>query len=340
MTVPHAEYTLHEDNVCVFPWEKNGITHIKPLLSGYEFSDYRAYRFLSRDMLTEYLFKRFSASMDQEDNLILIATSQEQKGEIIGLITLRPLPWDSAHFGCAIGEVGGVIALQSYPYRRQLKKILVEHITDISRRRGFSCLFCRIDGEDNAAICALENTGFRMMDTLVTYVFNRFKHTIPEIKDTCAVRPFCEKDLAALMRLAEHSFSKDRFHIDPNIPDEKADRLFAKWIENSCWGAGAERFFVAERKGEAAGFLSFDIDADLEKISRYRIGGHGLSAVAKTAKGAYLSLVKAAMRKICAEYDCLEFDTQLYNYEVIKIWQRFGFDFIRAKHTFHKWFKE
>ena len=55
------------------------------------------------------------------------------------------------------------------------------------------------------------------------------------------------------------------------------------------------------------------------------------------AKGTYVSLVKAAVKEVTLCYDCLEFDTQLNNYEVIKVWQRFGFDFIRAKHTFHKW---
>lgn len=66
------------------------------------------------------------------------------------------------------------------------------------------------------------------------------------------------------------------------------------------------------------------------------VAGRGLSAVLPEAKGAYVSLVKAAIQNIFLHYDYLEFDTQLTNYEVIKVWQKFGFDFIRAKHTFHK----
>ena len=41
------------------------------------------------------------------------------------------------------------------------------------------------------------------------------------------------------------------------------------------------------------------------------------------AKGTYVSLVKAAVKEVTLCYDCLEFDTQLNNYEIIKIWQRF-----------------
>lgn len=97
------------------------------------------------------------------------------------------------------------------------------------------------------------------------------------------------------------------------------------------------KLLLPKKKSEAVGFLTFKLNEELEKLTGNRIAGRGLSAVSPRVKGVYPCLVKAAIQDIILNYDCLEFDTQLNNYEVIKVWQRFKFGFIRAKYTFHKW---
>jgi RimJ/RimL family protein N-acetyltransferase len=196
---------------------------------------------------------------------------------------------------------------------------------------------CRVDAEDISSVHVLEKAGFRLTDTLVKYVFNRRKHGVYQIKDLYKVRMFKDQDLPILMEIARTAFTKDRFHLDSTFSQEKADDFHARWIENLCLGQLGKRWvFVATSNNRPIGFFAFKLNEELERLTGYKIAGHALGAVLSKAKGAFPSLVKAAIQNFTSGYDCLEFDTQLNNYEILKIFQRFGFDFVRAQYTFHK----
>ncbi|MBM3255261.1 MAG: hypothetical protein FJZ08_03075 [Candidatus Omnitrophica bacterium] len=316
--------------------DKKDFARIYGLLKRYEFNDYRTYRMLDKDSLYKYLLRQCIAPMRCRDGLLLIA---EDNSQVIGLAGLFSLPWDTKHFGVNMARVDFLMAATGHPQVLDLKKSLLSFLIKLCRDKKIACLSCRIDTADICTVHALEENGFLLMDTIVTYVFNRRRHLIPKMKDIYKIRLFERTDLSALQDLASRAFSKDRFHLDPYIPVEKANSLFKEWVKDSCAKRSSHKVFIAQKSGEVAGFLTFELNKELERLSGYKIAGHGLSAVSPQAKGAYVSLVKAAIEEIASHYDCLEFDTQLNNYEVIKVWQRFGFDFIRAKHTFHKWVK-
>ncbi|MEI6631769.1 MAG: GNAT family N-acetyltransferase [bacterium] len=316
--------------------DKKDVARACGLLKCYEFNDYRAYRMLDKDSLFRYLFRQCIAPLRSRDGLLLIA---EDNSGVIGLAGLFFLSWDTKHFGVNMARVDFLMAAGGYPQAREVKKSLLSFLMKLCWDKKIAYLSCRIDTADICTVHALEENGFLLMDTIVTYAFNRRRHPIPNMKDIYKIRLFRKTDLPALQDLAGRAFSKDRFHLDPHIAAEKASGLFKGWVKDSCAKRSSHKVFVAQKSGEVAGFLTFELNKELERLSGYKIAGHGLSAVSPQAKGAYVSLVKAAVEEIVSHYDCLEFDTQLNNYEVIRVWQRFGFDFIRAKHTFHKWMK-
>lgn len=316
--------------------KKEEVNKLKGLLSIYQFNDYRAYRMLNKGKLKEYLFNQILNLLDDNKSWVIGAYEGER---IVGLATLSFLSWDTEHFGIKMGKIGYIMADRDYQKGLAIKDELLAYIFSLCRKEKIIHLSCRIDISDTSSIHTLESSGFRIMDTLVTYAFNRYKHKVPDIKDLYKIREFKKQDLSSLVDIAKNAFSKDRFHLDPNIPREKADDLFGEWIKNSYKGIYADRVFVAEKGTEAIGFLTFRLDRGIEKLTAYKIAGHGLSAVSNKVKGVYPSLAKAAVQDITLHYDCLEFDTQLSNFEVIKIWQRFAFDFIKARYTFHKWLK-
>ena len=319
--------------------KKNDIGKIKQLLSIYSFDDYGAYKILDKCKIKEYLFNRIVSLSKDDKNFILVAY-ENRKREIIGLIVFNFLSWDTQHFGFKMGKIDYLITSESYPKPLLLKVKLLKHLLKLCKNRNIFHLYSRIDTRDISSIHALETVGFKVMDTLVTYVFNRHKHNVLDIKEMCKVRELKEQDIPALVNISKTSFSRDRFHLDPHVPNKKADSLFGEWIKNSCVDKKMNEVFVAEKNNFPVGFLTFKKNRDIENLTGYKIAGHGLSAVFSKAKGAYPALVKYAIKRIILSYDFLEFDTQLTNYEVIKIWHRFGFDFIRAKHSFHKWIKD
>lgn len=314
---------------------KEEAIRIKCLIERYEFGDYRRYRILKQDSLREYLYFQLVRLFENAaNNRVVIA---QEDNEPLGLITFIRLPWDSKILGIEAAKIGHLIVLGDIRIREKIKTQLLSSIISLSRRLGITHLSCRIDVDDLSSAHALESNGFLLMDTLVTYTFNRYRHKIPGFKELCKIRAFKKSDLPVLEQIGRSVFIKDRFHLDHHILRKKADALFAAWVKNCCRGKDADRIFVAEQNKQPVGFLAFELNGDLVKFTGYKIAGHGLSAISPGAKGIYPSLTKAATQEIALNYDCLEFDTQLNNYEVLRVWQSSGFDFIRAKYTFHKW---
>lgn len=313
--------------------KKDEAQEIKELLSMYKFNDYRAYRMLDKDKLKDLLFNQI-LDLSRLNKHWLIAAYEGEK--IVGLVTLSLLPWDTKHFGFNMAKIDYLIGDTNQP---AIGEKLLSYLVQVCKNAKIEHLSCRIDADNISGIHALEKKGFRFMDALVTYVFNRHKHKILDIKELCNIKMFKEKDLQVLVNIARAAFSKDRFHLDRRILYAKANNLFGEWIKNCTRGKYADRVIVAERDSQVVGFLTFKLNKELQKFTGYKIAGHGLSAVSPEAKGIYPGLVKAAIQYIALNYDFLEFDTQLNNYEVIKVWQKFGFDFIRVKYTFHNWLK-
>jgi len=306
---------------------------VQRLCAEYEFSDYRPYRFLTNDQLVRYLCAQIRSFAKDKNTQVFFA---KDNNEVTALISWHFLPWDTQVLGTNVAKIGyfmgnGVDGI---------KEKLLSRVFELCRKKNISHLSCRLDSGDISDIHLLEKKGFKIMDTLVTYAFNRYRHKVPPIRELYKVRNFRRGDLISLTSIARNSFSKDRFHLDTHFSPRRADNLFVNWIKNSCRDLRLNRVFVCERGSGVVGFLTFRLDDILETVSGYRIAGHGLSAVSPETKGAYPGLVKSAVQEIVRHYHCLEFDTQLNNYEVIRVWQRFGFDFIRSKYTFHKTFDE
>lgn len=58
-----------------------------------------------------------------------------------------------------------------------------------------------------------------------------------------------------LADVAERSFSKTRFHLDPRVPDSVADRIKRDWVVSYLEGSRGETAYVALRDGRLLGFL-------------------------------------------------------------------------------------
>ena len=59
----------------------------------------------------------------------------------------------------------------------------------------------------------------------------------------------------SVVKLAEENFVFDRFHSDPNIPNEIASKIKGKWVENYFNGIRGDKCFVILEKTEVKGFL-------------------------------------------------------------------------------------
>lgn len=312
---------------------RSNMYKIKSLVDNYSYNDFRNYKVLNKEMQSKYLFNQIWNIVKTPKCLIFASIN---KMGIQGFAVLKYLSWDSKLFGKNMWQIAYLIAEGSYLESIRIKTNLLKAILKYTKNIKNSHVSCRIDTSDISSIHALESVRFKLMDTIITWVF-RPTINVPRFKDIFKVRDFQKKDLEELIKLAMHSFSTNRFHLDPNIPNDKADKMYAEWIKNYCINTTKKitRVKVAENKDGIVGFLGYRLNEDIKRISGYKIIGQGLMAVSRLAKGASISLVNATIKDVISNYDFAEFDALVTNHEAIKIYEAFNFEIIRSRHTFH-----
>lgn len=320
--------------------DKKWLKDITNILTDWQYHPYRKYPFLNQKDLISIAIEEFKKILSKDTNSVL-ALSIDSK--IKGIACLTYLPWDTKIFCVNMSKISHLIVPvnNNLDERRYVLKKLLESVIEIAFKKQIKFISCRVDTEDKEIVFALENKGFRLMDTILTYIFNTKKHFLPKLKSLFFVRPFKKEDLKEIKELARNSFTKDRFHLDKNIPKQKADTFHIEWVVNYCYGRNKETVLVATKGKEIVGFLGYKQDKLIEEVCGVKIGGKGISAVKPGNSGCYVSLINFLLKKFSMPtLDISEFSTQIDNYPVIKIWQRFGMEYTCSFYTFHKWLGE
>ena len=308
----------------------------RQFLSHYEFNDYRNYPLFTKTMLDDYLFTQVSDLL-LKDKHSYIAVAKNKK-KIVGLVSLVKLPWETRYFGFKMAEIRHLIANGSYDEKIRINDALLWFISQICKKEKVMHLSCKVDAEDFSGIHCLERTGFRLMGSAVTYVFE--KGRIPKFKERCTVRMFKKKDMKAAINLLKTTAIKGRFQIDPYIPKQKANEFYVEWIRNCSRRLWADEVLVAERGKEIVGFLAYQLNKELEKATGIRCFRANFAVVSPRGVGSFIALLKVATvrGRDVLRADLAEFETQVYNYSIIRVFQRLKIGIGRCRYSFHKCF--
>jgi len=95
----------------------------------------------------------------------------------------------------------------------------------------------------------LEPHGFRNVETLVT-----FEGAMPSGASAASVRLATPDDADAVGEIAATSFTTDRWHADPLIPNERANAFKAAWAKNDVMGRADAVLLAVADDDEIAGF--------------------------------------------------------------------------------------
>jgi hypothetical protein len=306
---------------------------LEPLVSAYPYSDYRHYRTLPKEVQIRILVSEIERAAEQGRLLALRGRDQ-----VVGLVTLSHLPWDSSIFGLPMAKIGHLIAAPAPGARSRMLDRLLDGMIELARTEGIRHLSTRVDCADVEAIQCLERWGFQLMECLVTYVFRPNRDILPPIKTLYHVRSYTPADREALLAISERMYAhhQSRFSVDPSLPSAGVERFYREWMKNACSGEMADHILVAERQRGPIGFLAYKLNALVLERTGIRIAGQGLSASLPEGTGAYIGLLKAALELGRGEYDFMEADAPLHHFLVIRTWQRLGFQLVRGKYAFHR----
>jgi ribosomal protein S18 acetylase RimI-like enzyme len=196
---------------------------------------------------------------------------------------------------------------------------------DQAARAGTRLVSCRRPDSDIPVIGALQDAGFRVIECLVTLQCE-LPHRIAKMPER--VRLATRTDADAVAAIASSSFRHDRFHADPKVSDEAADRLKGAWARNAVNGR-ADAVFVTEDTGTLTGFNACLVRGDTAVID--------LIGVANGAqrRGFGRDLVAASLAHYAGKAQRMIVGTQSANQASLALYEAAGFRVKSAAFTLH-----
>jgi hypothetical protein len=307
-------------------------TSLQSLLSSCPLHEYRAYPRMPLDTGRRLLRVDFADTRER------LATGGVWVGQtLIAAGILEHLPWDSKHFGLAMGRIGPLVVDSQHATAAALDRLLAWLLAR-AEETGLDHLAAKVDGAELPTLQALEARGFRLVDCLVTYFYDCHRDPPPPMKRLGTIRDYQPSDREAILAIAERMLAEygGRFTFDPWLPRDAVRRLYVEWARNACDGTMADRLLVGERHGRLVGFLGYRIQPRPLQSLEVRIAGQGISAVLPEGTGLYPALLARAIVDGFVTHDFAEFDTPIQHVLTQRVFQRMGFHFARSKYTLHR----
>lgn len=174
----------------------------------------------------------------------------------------------------------------------------------------------RVPVADVARVRGFAVRGFVVVDTTLTLeradvhkVEGEVVHAVPEHRE-------------AVVEIARTSFRWSRFHLDPDVPDDVANRIKADWVGSYFDGTRGDELLVALHDGAPAGFLAVLVAADGARVI-------DLVAVAERARGRGLA------RALTTASGATRVGTQAANVAATRLYESMGFSLARAEYALH-----
>lgn len=230
-------------------------------------------------------------------------------------------------------------ALDSDRFHLRIGKAQVAQAGDVpavlaaSADENLDLLIARCPCDEMAAIHALEETGFRWMDTLVYLRRPIGEQDRPAV---AGVRTATPQDADAVASIARAAFDTyvGHYHADARLDKRAVREIYPDWASRAMRVPGvADCVLVAEDRGQVSGF------AILNRLDEACCNGllYGVDPACQ-GQGVFRRLLGASIAW-AAENACvaMEYSTQLNNVTALRGVMREGFVMQRAVHTFHRW---
>jgi hypothetical protein len=307
------------------------------LVARYPYKPYRHYRVWSRARQDAIML----AEIERTRGVAGHEAFMVNDGDAAVLALARPLEWDSAFFGVPMARLDWFLRGTESP-RADLQAALQEALARL-RVRGFRHVTAKADVADMDLVAALESTGFRLMDALVTYFTHPHREPPTEVREVGKVRPLETRDIDEVLAITAAAYAgfRGRFHLDPHLPPERTRGFYLEWARQCCAGRMADRVVVADNgHGGLHGWASTRRVEPASSVSGITLWAGSLGACRADKPGAYAGLIRSLAAVNHAAGEVTETQTQNHNIATVRIYDAVGARYVRADYTFHVWLGE
>ena len=192
--------------------------------------------YLRPDQVDGYWLDEIAQDLSDEFSVAFVSRNLKL---IDGLALYADSSWDTKAVRRRIAVIKYIAAVDC---RRDSELLhgLLGKVVQHAAKRGMDCLTCRVQALDCAAIHALERHGFRLMDTLLDFVFDSSRTPlgsirVPKQPNGSRVRPAKPEDLPEILALTEKTFATyfGRYHSDPKMLPGTGAKVYDEWVRSS-----------------------------------------------------------------------------------------------------------
>lgn len=146
---------------------------------------------------------------------------------------------------------------------------------------------------------------------------------------TSGVKDATPDDFPAILKIASE-FEYSRFHLDPQIPRDVADRVKEAWVENYFAGSRGEKLLVAKDGDQATptGFLAVMQGEGSCKII-------DLIAVSRDCRRQGVGRRLVAYFLNSYPWNTIEVGTQIANTPSLRLYESCGFKIVKSEYVLH-----
>jgi len=189
-----------------------------------------------------------------------------------------------------------------------------------------SLTYAKVDVADTERVALLTARGFSVVDVNLTFVHRGLRS---DATSSVLVEPARPEQRDALVDAAGRCFRFSRFHLDPLLPNDLADRIKREWVRSYVAGRRGVELLAAVDDGEPVGFL-----AVLESDGARSIDLVGVAPEAQ-GHGAGRALVRAFVERHAADGRELRVGTQAANVVSVRLYESEGFSLASAAYVLH-----
>lgn len=199
----------------------------------------------------------------------------------------RPLQWDTAFFAMRTYRLDAVLYQPTSPYKWLVEALRI--FRSELARRGCEYCFSIVPSEDIVVIQAMNQVGFRLVESRLTYYLDLSRFSA----ERYAVRRATDSDINSLRKVASEMRNPyDRFHADIAISEQRADEFMGVFAEQSVKGFADYVMVPAEPGIPPDAFVTASYLKDRWPTIGQNISKMVFSAVSRsTCKGWYRKLI-------------------------------------------------
>jgi RimJ/RimL family protein N-acetyltransferase len=213
-------------------------------------------------------------------------------------------------------------------------------IIETLERHGVKLIITRIESSNFHMINYLETKGFLLKDFQLTYNYNIKREFSANSTNNqeYILKDVDENDIEEIAGIAKKAFCNyGHYFADERLDKNKCMQIYEDWAKRSCTSKEvADKVIIAKNKNRVLGFLSFKIYNDSN--GKYAAGGLGAVLPEYQNLGIFKTInIEGINWGNTISLNRIEHKVLAYNYPVIKVYEKLGFNILKSELTFHYW---